>query len=376
MHFDKLIILRSTKYIIVCAALLWIILALISFFVKLSSLQITWSYESKLIIFLLFPTAVLAGIISVINDKVKLKYLSNHKSDKWIKYSFYIIYIIFVLQCFYSTPPGLSPNPNIARLDWGMKYLHVITEILIRISLINFLSISICNGRFDRITKVIIILSIIYSLLVVTRSFLLEIIFYIIISQLIINYKNGKTIFNLRIILAVVIMITIFVVYGNLRQGDQFLITEYAMIDIDSSFVGWIFGYFLINFDNLALIINEGFKNNAFSNIFGSIIQTLQISEFTHVHDYLYVGRFNIGTALRPYILDYGYLTGVLTFGIIWIVTLLIPRFTITLTSRYSCLLLISYMAFCFPITSRIEQPPYIFPFLFFAIIRDIRYRI
>ncbi len=373
MNKDKILIYKITNIVIILSALFWLLLAIINYFSKLSVLQINWSYEAKLVIFLFFPVVIFAGLITQINNKIKVIGITNSKNDKKIIYLFYIIYIIFLFQCLYSTPPGLSENQNIARLDWGIKYLHLITEVIIRIALINCLSISICNEKFDRNTKYIILLSLIYSYLVVTRSFLIEIAFYAIVTKWIIYLKQGGNIFNYKTISGFLILIFVFVVYGNIRQGEQFSITEYAMIDIDSSFLGWIFGYFLINYDNLALIINENYHNNAFTNVFGSILQTLQISEFVHVDDYLYVGRFNIGTALRPYILDYGYILGTLFFGLVWIIFLVIPRFSLSISARYSCLLLISYIALCFPITSRLEQPPYLFPFIFFTFIKDIR---
>jgi len=191
---------------------------------------------------------------------------------------------------------------------------------------------------------------------------MLEIVFYWGLASLVTSVGRGnlrKKILKSMLLIAAVV--GLFVGYGNWRQGDEFSISEYGELLIDSNALGWIFGYFLVNFDNLALIIIEQYKNEATSNVFGSIIQTLQITKFDQVDDYLYVGKFNLGTAFRPFVMDFGLLGGGLVFFLLWTMVLTALSLTKKIASRYAIAALLAYWAFCFPITSRIEQPPYLF---------------
>jgi hypothetical protein len=160
----------------------------------------------------------------------------------------------------------------------------------------------------------------------------------------------------------------VFIYFGDIRQGSDFDISEYGEAKGNYGYLTWFFGYFLVNFDNLALIIENNFVNGAQSNVFGSILQTLQITEFESVDEYLYVGKFNLGTAFRPYIMDFGFVYGGLAFVFAWYICLRQCYIVKNLSNFYSILFLLIYIAITIPITSRIEQPPYLFALILLRI--------
>lgn len=349
--------------IAITAAAWWLMLAAFSQ-MEISPLQQDWTFESKLAIFLFFPACiVLGGVIAVIISKrVNLNVKGELKKFPVTERVFYTLMLVFFAQCLIFTPPALSSVPGDARLDWGFPVIHVLTEIIIRVMCLIVVGNVCVRKRMLANERWILIASVIYTVLVVSRSFMLEIIFYWGLASL--ACSSGKTtkiskIFKYTVLLSIIF--GIFIGYGNWRQASDFSIVDYGEVLIDSNALAWIFGYFLVNFDNLALLINENFRNDSFSNIFGSILQTLQIQKYENVDDYLYVGKFNLGTAIRPFVLDFGAWVGGAMFAVLWSLFLITSSWCKKQSTHYAVLMLIAYSAFCFPITGRIEQPPYLF---------------
>jgi len=198
---------------------------------------------------------------------------------------------------------------------------------------------------------------------------MLEVIFYWGFASLVSSAGLGGNRNRIyKSLFVVALVVGIFIGYGNWRQGSDFSIVEYGEMTVDSNALAWIFGYFLVNYDNLALLIGEQYKNTAFSNSFGSLLQTLQVAKFEQVNDYLYVGKFNLGTAFRPFVLDFGVWIGGMVFVVLWALILLSPSYCRHSGSRYALHALIAYSAFCLPITSRIEQPPYLFALIWILV--------
>jgi oligosaccharide repeat unit polymerase len=344
------------------ATVWWLLLAFLSR-IEISPLQQMLNYESIFAIYFYFPVCILAGgFVAAIITRQPKKILTQKILEYPItKGLFYLLILIFLVQCIIYIPPALSSTPNESRLEWGLPIVHVLTETVIRVICLITFGTACVRQKILRRDQYIFIACIIYTILVVSRSFMLEIVFYWGLAVLITSWENksfGKK--TLKIILLFATIMILFLGLGNWRQGNFFSIAEYGNLYIDSDTLGWVFGYFLINFDNLALIINENYKNEAISNVFGSIFQTLKIAKFDHVDDYIYVGKFNLGTAFRPFVMDLGVLAGGLFFFIMWTLTLSVLSLTSKASSYYAIAALLAYYAFCFPITSRLEQPPYL----------------
>jgi len=366
--------LRMCIKISAAAAVWWLILAILSR-LEISPLQKEFTVEAGFAIFFYFPFCMLVGgfAASFVTRKPEIppkqKILQNPITIRL----FYLLMIIFLLQCIIYTPPGLSGSPNEARLEWGLPIVHVLTEMTIRVVCLITIGNACARQQLLPRDRYILIASIVYTILVVSRSFMLEIVFYWGLASLVIS--AGRENLRKKILKSILLftaVIGLFVGYGNWRQGNDFSISEYGELLIDSNALGWVFGYFLVNFDNLALIIIEQYKNEATSNAFGSIIQTLQVTKFDQVDDYLYVGKFNLGTAFRPFVMDFGILGGGLVFFLLWTMVLTALSLTKKTASRYAISALLGYWAFCFPITSRIEQPPYLFALLWILLAERI----
>ena len=358
-----------TKIVFIAAAW-WLLLALLSR-LDLSPLQQVWTSEGYIAIFLYLPACILTGgwIAIVFSKRIYLEERITAISFPVTEKIFHIFMLLFVLQCFVFVPPLLSGSPNDARLEWGIPFVHVLTEIIIRVMCLIVVGNACARQHLLPRDRWILITGIIYTLLVVSRSFMLELIFYWGFASLVSSSaQHGYYKRLLKSSLVVMLVVGIFIGYGNWRQGSDFSIVDYGELAIDSNALAWVFGYFLVNFDNLALLITEQYKNTALSNTAGSLLQTLQIAKFDQVDDYLYVGKFNLGTAFRPFVLDFGVWIGGLVFVFLWSLVLLSPSWCRQSTSRHGLHALIAYSAFCLPITSRIEQPPYLFALIWILV--------
>ena len=141
----------------------------------------------------------------------------------------------------YLYPPGLSGSPNEARLEWGIPIVHVLTEMTIRVVCLITIGNACARQQILPRDRYILIASIVYTILVVSRSFMLEIVFYWSLASLVTSVGRG----NLRKkILKSILLFTagvgLFVGYGNWRQGDDFSISEYGELLIDSNALGWV----------------------------------------------------------------------------------------------------------------------------------------
>ncbi len=370
----KSIILNRNKYLkklVFFTSLLFFLLASLSR-LDISYLQTSWPIKSQLIILVYLPLCLLIPYYFLKKYK-KNNSLYVNSTNNSIDFIFYGLYLFFVIQCLINTPPLFSGNANFARLDWGVKYVHVLTEIYFRFKVLVILGRCTVKQKISSSDLIIISCILMYCVLVVSRSFLLEIMLYIIFYFILTRNIKPHHIFKLSYYLF--ILLFVFIYFGNLRQGVDFDISEYGEAKGDYGALIWFFGYFLVNFDNLSLIIENNFINDATSNIFGSILQTLQITEFKNVDEYLYVGKFNLGTAFRPYIIDFGSVFGGLTFTVMWYLCLKQCYIVKNLSSFYSILFLLIYIGVTIPLTSRIEQPPYLFVLILLRL-NDYHYRI
>jgi hypothetical protein len=362
--------LQLRTKIVLAATAWWLLLALLSR-LDLSPLQQVWNLEGTLAILLYMPACIMAGgwIAVAFSLRIQLNERGDLTSFPVTEKMFVAFMLIFVVQCLIFVPPVLSASPNDARLEWGFPFVHVLTEIIIRVMCLLVVGNACARGFLHPVDRWVLISGIIYTIVVVSRSFMLEIFFYWGFAS--IMCSSGQQGYYKRIFKSfflVALVIGAFIGYGNWRQGAEFDIVDYGEMEVESNVLAWMFGYFLVNFDNLALLISAQYKNEAFSNTFGSILQTLQIAKFDQVNDYLYVGKFNLGTAFRPFVLDYGVWFGGVIFVLLWAMVLLSPSWCKKSAARYALHALIAYSAFCLPITSRIQDPPYLFALIWILV--------
>ncbi len=373
----------SISLIAIGAALWWLLLAVCSK-IPLSKLQLTWSLESYIVLWLFCPICILSGLAanSSCSPVVPTEIRDEEIYPRSSRIVFYLCVMGFLIQSLFRLPPALAPDPNEARLLWGFKYLHVSTEILIRTTVLICLGNVLSRGKVRLHDWVQVSIAMLYTILVVSRSFLLEIFFYVGLTSFLLSFRlEKKALILVKVAAGLIAVIVLFVVYGEWRQGSSFNISSYGQMLNQSRSVAWIFGYLLVNFDNLALIIMDSYKNYSLTNVFGPLLQTLQITPFQSLNDYPYVGAFNLGTALRSYFLDFGPWIGAAIFAVFWTSTLALFRFSRSKSVLGSLFLLVAYFAFCLPITERLEQPPYLFPLLLIfligrlALVKNVKFR-
>ena len=354
-------------YIVLFAFIWWLLVAIASR-VEMSSLQIPWDNTASLYILLYFPACILFGFIPVLLFPLKpsLEPIKEKSQvHNFLRMLFCISIALFFLQSLIYVPPAFNADPSLARLEWGFKYIHVVTEILVRVGVLACVGVAVTKGRISFGDLCLMLTAETYAILVVSRGLIFEFfIYFIFASVLISNRKYFGFSVRKKHVFSLAMIWLLFVIYGEWRQGDDFSISQYGGMLFESHTLAWIFGYFLVNLDNLALVIMENFHNHSVTNVFGPILQSLQILNYKEIDDYLYVGKFNLGTALRPFVIDYGSCLGGFVFAMLWSLALLLPNLCYFSSTRFAVIISLAYMSLLFPVTGRIEQPPYLFPLL------------
>ena len=130
---------------------------------------------------------------------------------------FFLFIFIFGIQALLFTLPALSEDPSGERLNWGYKYLHVATEIVIRAGVLITVGCAVTGGHFTRKHFFIIFLGILYAALVVSRGLILEFLIYLIFGLILKNYyKNNK--FRIKGRHFFLILIVWFIFYSFCKQ--------------------------------------------------------------------------------------------------------------------------------------------------------------
>ena len=326
-----------------------------------SSLQLSWDIRFSLVLILLTPfLLVLPTYIWRVHPMMHVGRVFYFKVVR----SFTLLFLcIFCFQCIISLPPILASDPNEARLGWGIPIVHVLTEMCFRLYVLLFLS-SKKVVRRSSLSLMVFILIIGYTLVVVTRSFMFEIFLY---SGLFALVRMGGFSLSkvIRFSVFIVVLIQAFLVFSRFRQGEGFDVSEYGEMAVSNPIAAWTFGYTLVNFDNLYMVVEQDYKNGSPSNILGPTLGFFQLRDYVEVDDYPYVGKFNLGTALRPFVLDFGLEVGIIVFGILWS---LYERFYFkskTKSRRTLAQVILIYIGLHLPMTSRMEIPTYFLPYIF-----------
>ncbi len=217
-----------------------------------------------------------------------------------------ISYIILFYE-FYTTGiiPALSSDISADRMSYTLPTIHVISEFLLKSGC--FLVIYSYISQRKRIYLMFSLISIFYFILTASRSGVIEILLFS--SFVYMMSKNyGLSSFSGKLIPIIFSILIIFSVLGNVREGSDFSIDEYAQSRISNSTMSWFYSYFAVNMDNLALEMDYGSPNYNPSNTLSLFIEVFQLDKTLSWYDpsYDYIGRLNLGTGVRGFVNDWG----------------------------------------------------------------------
>jgi len=222
------------------------------------------------------------------------------------KWFIFIAYAILIYE-FNSTGiiPFLSQNINEDRVSYSLPFIHVLSEAFLKLGCFALIHCQFVEKK--RGTTVLITLSLLYFLIVMSRSGLIEVFLYALFLYMIRSKKGFLKLFRLGSV-AVIAIAIVFSVIGNIRQGSDFNVSDYSESRIQNSTIDWFYSYFAINLDNLALEIDRNQPTMTPSNSLRMFIQLFQLDESLDWFDvsYEYIGRLNLGTGFRGFVNDWG----------------------------------------------------------------------
>ncbi|WP_278280918.1 O-antigen polymerase [Clostridium sp. DSM 8431] len=305
-------LIETRKYLIGKVFLImWLGGYYISFF-NLSSLQYVVDYKTitRLYIFLI-------GFIPIIIEKI-YSLMSKNKRIFWNKYELnkkqnIVVLILFIIHiCIYIYESKQTGIPLfIGQRVESIGAIHVAGEVLLRVVFYVASYNLLINKKY--ICSIISLWGIIYSILTMSRSLTIHFTLYVLLLSFV--YR----IFSIKKIISIMIIVLVFFgVMGNVRNGSDFNINEYASMKIDNKVLGWIYCYIGPNYDNLALQMQNGEPTYTLSNTLSPIITVLDLDKKLSWYDtsYLYIGKLNIGTIYRDYVCDWGNKGAVFLFSI------------------------------------------------------------
>lgn len=317
---------------------------------RLSGLQIEWTLvEQVLINFVIFiPSTLILYLMSIlpirnINSTYQKTYLSDiSRIDavimlKVLKIFILVISIIFIVDLIIYGAPIFSMNLgsailNDTRLSARTPILYTFAHSWVLIAVIAASMLVFNHGIAKRWLSTIVMLYIFHSILMFGRGTVIYMFAAILLCFFIFSKRTNINKI-LIVIIPILLVLILFSVAGTLRQslGDQdslipFSIVEYGLFNNNTpEFFSWLYGYAVINFDNLILCIRDfqvrdeiGFKT--LLNFAPSFIGELLNMEYSSrsvdgIQTLPYVGRFNLPTAYGSIGYDYGWI-GVFTYSL------------------------------------------------------------
>lgn len=320
----------------------WLIGYYISFF-KLSELQFESNISTKIYMFIIaFIPYIVEITYRILFKKSKLQWNDNPinlKQNSFIIFLFILHLLIFIYECKITGIPLLIGS----RVE-SIGAIHVLGEIFLRVSV--YISAYNIIIRKKYLYGSIVCYGFLYTVLVMSRSLTIHFILYIII----LGFIFGKFSIKKNFILICITLI-FFGIMGNIRNGQDFNISEYASMKTNNKIISWIYTYVGPNYDNLALQIEQGDPTNTLSNTLSPIITVLNLEEKISWFNrsYIYIGKLNIGTIYRDYVVDVGKYLSV----IIFIITMFIINIIYYSNSKSNIksildIVILSEIALCF----------------------------
>lgn len=349
---------------------------------RLSGLQIDWSLsEQVLISLLIFIPSIFTFLLiqssSVRSDSLRsITYGASRSFEsgpilKAARILTALAVLIFIVDFILHGIPILNLNLgssvlNESRLSVRMPILYSLAHYLVLVATIASSILFFSKETTSKLLWVLVFLYVIVNILHFGRGTL--IVFFTVIAICYYIFSPKSSVKKVAITIGpILFMFAAFSVLGNLRQnqGAEFGIIEYGNFD-ESTFelVAWIYGYAVINFDNLILCIRDydlrgyvGYKTLLnFSPAFIGEILNLEYASTSidGIQTLPYVGRFNLPTSFGTFGYDYGWL-GVYgySFFILLLIPLLLPSAFRRMTYISSILLVYLSLSYLFlPVTN------------------------
>lgn len=325
---------------------------------KLLELQIKWDSIGLAYMIYLLPIVAFLSTLLFSNGHNKIP-LKDRQKTVLTNVIFVLFAISYLLLIYEISITGIIPiimdNIGEARLEYGLPGIHVVSEAFLKLAFYFsvYLLVIVKNKSYKN--KSIIVLTILYFVITFSRSGLMQIgLFSMIIYTM--RAGGGLVQLNTKKALALVSLLLVFSLLGNIRQGEDFNINEYTASKIDNSAVNWLYGYYFVNFDNLALSIVEDpiYFEGKRSFMFLTQLLGNKLSQ-EDFDDYSYIGRVNLGTGFRDFTLDWGMVlgTGALSF-LVFVYMFFMNSIQTDLYTLYKCLFL-TYVAL-FPMVNRLSD--------------------
>lgn len=329
---------------------------------KLSNLQFTWSDEAFFFILLSVPIACICSTILFLISNSKISFtvtLIEIKSKKVDLLLYFLISVAFILLFYEFSVGGFIPiltnNINESRVSFGLDFYHIISEAFIKLSatISIFLLIKYGNKKYYFLTGMVFF----YFILTFSRSGIIELLFYS--SIVYITVKKLTVMQTTKILFfGLIFIVLLFTILGTLRQGDDFSIIDYSELKINNQSLSWLYGYYFINLDNVAIIYDFAKPTYNPSNTLEVFINTFQLdSKFEWFStEYDYIGKLNLGTFMRGYLIDWGPTGAFITMSIFLFFVLIVYNI-----KHKSELAIVSgsYILTCvllFPLTNRLNE--------------------
>ena len=287
-----------------------------------SSLQYTWKESTQLYIFSIPLCVFFISYIFFHKVKIRSEYNVYLGRNRFLVFSILFIGIGYITLIYQFSKVGIIPiiasNINEGRIDYSLPMLNVVSEAFLKLGAI--ISGFLFYAGFRKISIILIAISFLYFLLIFSRSGILELILYYLYLYLTV-YDKGFFYFPTKFIGVCVVGILLFSVLGQLRQGDDFDINKYSEMDVNNNVLGWLYSYVPINLDNLAIEIEKGTPSYTPSNTLRSPIEVFQLDDDLLWFDlsYEYIGKLNLGTGVKDFILDWGPLGALVSICILFI---------------------------------------------------------
>jgi oligosaccharide repeat unit polymerase len=240
------------------------------------------------------------------------------------------VFRLFIVFVFFTTLdlilygiPLFSTDSD-ARLDRRSIYYFLLVQF-------SQLLCYVCAYHFafyKKVTKfhlIVMLFLVAYNILLVSRGIIVHFVLFWCIAYLLISDINlWRKLFVISI--TSLLMLILFGVAGDLRQGGEFKIKEYGAFIVElPSFLYWLYGYVVINLDNLVLILRENLTSE-YSKILVNFSPRIYsfFGEVPTDYDTLpYVGRFNLPTGFGLILYEFHYSV---TFLFIFILSVFVKR--------------------------------------------------
>lgn len=315
---------------IICINFFWILYVCLNR-LRLSELQVDWNIFDfiKIIAIVPFASIIFYCIENIfdISFKNKTYQIKNSTISNFRIFNVLMIIIILLTIDLIINPIPLfvakSPEElNKLRLEIRIPILYSFSLISLNV-LIIFLLFK--KSTLTRNTLIIsaIIFFIFHSTIMAARGSVIYLLCSIVVYYLIYFKSNYKFIIYFIIINFFIISLYLFDIAGTFREGADFSIHEYGKFSTDiPSSIAWLWGYVIVNLDNLVLILNDEhmFSNKMLQN-FSITLFSLLGYDTSSYQDLPYIGRFNLPTGFGFIAYDFGYF-GVIIFMIVLFISL------------------------------------------------------